>query len=164
VGPFTLSHPKRWLLRERFVKVMATGLGSGYAPFAPGTAGTVVAVPLYLIFSPLSWPLYLITIAAFSALAVLVSQEAEKLFGRKDAQCIVIDEIAGYLWTLFLVVPTISHVLAAFVLFRFFDIVKIFPTGASQRLPGGYGVVADDVVAGLYANLTLGLMIRYWGI
>jgi phosphatidylglycerophosphatase A len=143
---------------------MATGLGSGYAPFAPGTAGTVVAVPLYLIFSPLSWPLYLITIAAFSALAVLVSQEAEKLFGRKDAQCIVIDEIAGYLWTLFLVVPTIPHVLAAFVLFRFFDIVKVFPAGASQRLPGGYGVVADDVVAGIYANMTLGLMIRYWGI
>jgi phosphatidylglycerophosphatase A len=143
---------------------MATGLGSGYAPFAPGTAGTVVAVPLYLVFSPLSWPLYLITTAAFTALAVLVSQEAEKLFGRKDAQCIVIDEVAGYLWTLFLVVPTIPHVLAAFVLFRFFDIVKIFPAGVIQRLPGGYGVVADDVVAGLYANLTLGLMIRYWGL
>lgn len=143
---------------------MATGLGSGYAPFAPGTAGTVVAVPLYLIFSPLSWPLYLITITAFSALAVLVSQEAEKLFGKKDSQCIVIDEIAGYLWSLFLVVPTVPHVLAAFVFFRFFDIVKVFPAGASQRLPGGYGVVADDVVAGIYANLTLGLMIRYWGI
>lgn len=112
----------------------------------------------------MSWPLYLITIAAFTAFAVLVSQEAEKLFGRKDAQCIVIDEIAGYLWTLFLVAPTIPHAFAAFVLFRFFDVVKPFPAGMSQRLPGGYGVVADDVVAGLYANLTLQLMIRCWGI
>jgi phosphatidylglycerophosphatase A len=147
------------------VLIVATGLGSGYVPFAPGTAGTVLAVPLFLIFSPLPWPLYLLTVAAFTALAVFTAQEAEKIFHKQDAQCIVIDEIAGFLWTMFLVAPTALHVLLGFVLFRCFDIVKPFPVSWCQRrLPGGWGVVGDDCAAGVYGNILLQALIAWAGV
>ena len=152
-------------LNERFIKIAATGFGSGYAPLAPGTAGTLVGIPLYLVFSAMSWPLWLITVVAFTCLAWYVSREAEKLFGQKDAQCIVIDEITGFQWTLFLIAPTALHVALGFILFRLFDIVKPFPARLFQkRFPGGYGVVGDDLAAAVYANLALQLLVRFWGI
>jgi phosphatidylglycerophosphatase A len=152
-------------LNERFVRILATGFGSGLAPLAPGTAGTLVGIPLYLLFSVLTWPIWLITVLAFTCLAWYVSDEAERLLGRKDAQCIVIDEIAGLQWTLFWVDPTAVHVALGFVLFRLFDIAKPFPARIFQeRLPGGLGVVADDLAAGVYGNLALQLLIRWLGI
>ncbi len=131
----------------------------------PGTAGTLVGIPLYWVFSAMPWPLWLITAAAFTCLAVQVSGEAEKLFERKDAQCIVIDEIAGLQWALFLIPPTALHVVLGFILFRLFDIVKPFPARwVQERLPGGIGVVGDDLVAALYAGLSLHLLTRFLGI
>lgn len=145
------------------VKIMATGLGSGLAPFMPGTAGTLVGIPLYLVFSALSWPLWLLSVLAFSFLSWYVADEAEKLYGRKDAQCIVIDEIAGLQWTLFLVAPTWPHAVAGFVLFRLFDIAKPFPARLFQdRLPGGCGIVADDLAAGIYGNIVLQFLIHFF--
>ncbi len=156
---------KRCLLNEKFVTLAATGFGSGYAPLAPGTAGTLVGIPLYLIFSAMPWPLWLVTIIAFAFFAWQVSEEAEKLFGRKDARCIVIDEIAGLQWGLFLIAPTVLHVALGFFLFRLFDILKPFPARLFQeRLPGGLGVVADDLAAGIYANGVLQLLIRMGGV
>ncbi|MCK9362557.1 MAG: phosphatidylglycerophosphatase A [Syntrophales bacterium] len=128
----------------------------------PGTFGTFVGIPLYLVFSSLSWPIWLITTLAFCFLAWHVADEAERLFGQKDAQCIVIDEIAGLQWTLFLVAPTLSHIAIGFVLFRIFDITKPFPARFFQdKLPGGGGIVADDLAAGVYGNIVLQLLI-YW--
>ncbi|MBU2055201.1 MAG: phosphatidylglycerophosphatase A [Proteobacteria bacterium] len=148
-------------MNERFIKVAATGFGSGYAPLAPGTAGTLVGIPLYLVFSAMPWPLWLLTVTAFTFLAWHCSEEAERLFGRKDAQCIVIDEIAGFQWALFLIAPTALHVVLGFIFFRLFDIVKPFPARLFQeRLPGGWGVVGDDLAAALYANLALQLLVR----
>jgi phosphatidylglycerophosphatase A len=144
---------------------LATGLGSGFAPLLPGTAGTLVGIPLYLIFSTLAWPLLLITSLAFTFLAWYVADRAERLFGQKDAQCIVIDEVAGLQWTLFLVVPTLPHLVAGFVLFRLFDITKPFPARFFQeRLPGGCGIVADDLAAGVYGNIALQILIRWFGL
>ncbi|MEW6335155.1 MAG: phosphatidylglycerophosphatase A [Thermodesulfobacteriota bacterium] len=143
----------------------ATGLGSGYAPLAPGTAGTLVGIPLFLAFSILPWPLWLLSVVAFTCLAWHVSDAAEGLFGRKDARCIVIDEVAGLQWSLFLVAPTALHVVLGFFLFRLFDIVKPFPARLFEtRLPGGLAVVADDVAAGLYANAVLQILIRLAGV
>jgi phosphatidylglycerophosphatase A len=156
---------KRFFLSEKFIRAVATGFGSGFAPFAPGTAGTVVAIPIYLIFSPLSWPLYLLSLLALTFLAVYVSQEAEKIFRKKDASQIVIDEIAGFLWTMFLVTPTVLHILAGFIFFRLFDIVKPFPARLLEnRLPGGYGIVLDDVAAGIYANIILLILVKFWNL
>ena len=149
---------------EKFIRILSAGFGSGFSPLVPGTAGTVVGIPLYWLFSFFPWPIWLISILAFTCLAWYVSDEAERLFGRKDAPCIVIDEIAGLQWTLFLVTPTVSHVALGFVLFRLFDIVKPFPARLFQdRLPGGCGVVADDLAAGVYANLVLQALIYGFG-
>ena len=143
----------------------ATGFGSGYAPWAPGTAGTLIGIPLYLVFSAMPWPLWLITVAAFTCLAWYCSDAGERLFGRKDAPCIVIDEIAGLQWTLVFIEPTVVHVALGFVLFRLLDIVKPFPARLFQeRLPGGLGVVADDLAAAVYGNVVLRLAIGLWGI
>lgn len=102
------------------------------------------------------------TVVAFTFLAFYASEEAEKIFQEKDSSRIVIDEWTGFLWAMFLVFPTVPHLLGGFVLFRFFDIVKIFPANFFQkRLPGGYGVVMDDVAAGIYANISLHILIRY---
>ena len=151
-------------MNERFVKILAAGFGSGFARLAPGTAGTLVGIPLYWVFSALPWPVWLITVLAFTFLAWRVADEAERLFGRKDAPCIVIDEIAGLQWTLFLVSPTVLHVALGFLLFRLFDIVKPFPARLFEnRLPGGCGVVADDLAAGVYANLVLQVLIYGFG-
>lgn len=156
---------KRYLLSERFIRIVATGLGSGLSPLAPGTMGTVVGIRLYLAFSNFPWPVYLLTVVAMTALAIYTSGEAERLLNRKDAPCIVIDEIVGMQWTMFLVTPTLYHIVAGFILFRIFDIIKVFPANVIQdRLPGGYGVVMDDVAAGIWGNAVLLLMIRYLGL
>ncbi len=124
-----------------------------------------MGIPLYLVFSRLPWALHLLSIVAFTFLAVYVSGEAEVLFRKKDAPQIVIDEIAGLQFALFLITPTASHIIGGFFLFRLFDIFKPFPADYCQnRLPGGYGVVMDDVVAGIYANVSLLLLIRFSGI
>jgi phosphatidylglycerophosphatase A len=145
--------------------VIATGAGSGYAPFAPGTVGTIAGIPVYLLLSRLSWTFYLISVLILTLLAIYISREGEKIFNEKDSPRIVIDEIVGFQWTMFLVLPTVLHILLGFFLFRLFDIVKIFPAGYLQnRLPGGYGIVIDDVVAGMYSNIILLIVIKFWGI
>ncbi|MEA2014659.1 MAG: phosphatidylglycerophosphatase A [Thermodesulfobacteriota bacterium] len=147
---------------DRFIRVAATGLGSGLFPFAPGTAGTLVGILVYMVFSCLPWPLYLLSVIAFSLFAVYISQEAEKIYNEKDPGRIVIDEIVGFQFTMFLVAPTIRHICIGFLLFRVFDIIKPFPIRLCEnRFPGGYGVVGDDIVAGIYANITLLLLIRF---
>jgi phosphatidylglycerophosphatase A len=134
-------------------------------PFAPGTAGTIVGIPVYLVLSRFSWTTYLISLLILTFLACYLSREAEKLFNEKDSPRIVIDEMVGFQWAMFLVSPTVLHILLGFGLFRFFDITKIYPAGyLAQRLPGGYGIVIDDVVAGMYSNVFLLLLIKSWGI
>lgn len=124
-----------------------------------------MGIPLYWVFSAMPWPLWLITLAALTTLAWYVSDEAEKLFGRKDAQCIVIDEIVGLQWSLFLIAPTVLHAVLGFALFRLFDVTKPFPARFFQdRLPGGLGVVADDLAVAVYANGILQFLTRFWGI
>jgi len=150
------------IMHERFVRIAATGLGSGLSPLAPGTAGTLVGVVVYLVFSRFEWPLYLLSVAAFSLLAVYVSGEAERIYREKDPPRIVIDEIAGFQVTMLLVAPTPWHVFWGFILFRAFDIIKPFPIRLCERkFPGGYGVVGDDIVAGIYANIMLLLLVRF---
>ncbi|HVO67504.1 MAG TPA: phosphatidylglycerophosphatase A [Syntrophales bacterium] len=142
---------------------MATGFGSGLVPFAPGTAGTLVGILIYLALSRLSWTVYLVIVVIITFLACYVSREAERIFEEKDPPHVVIDEIIGFQWSMFLITPTVLHVFAGFILFRFFDILKIFPAGYFQRsLPGGWGIVMDDVVAGMYGNITLLLIIKFW--
>lgn len=152
-------------MNPTWIKVIATGLGTGYSPVVPGTVGTLLGVPLYLLLYPVGWPLYFLSTLALAALACYVSDAAERLFQEKDPRRIVIDEIVGLLCALFWVTPTVTHVFAGFLLFRVLDVVKPFPAGLLQRrLPGGYGVVGDDIAAGIQANIVLQVLIAIWGI
>ena len=144
-----------------FILLLATGFGVGYSPIAPGTLGTLVAILIYYFLSKISSPLYEITLIGFFFLSVWVSENGERFLGKKDDQRIVIDEIIGFLITMLWVPKTIRFVIIGFLLFRFFDILKPFPIRRFEKgFKGGFGVVLDDVVAGVYANIVLRLIFR----
>lgn len=128
--------------------------GAGYAPVAPGTAGSLVALAaLWLIPFP---PFVLVLTLVFVILVGLwASTRAERLLGRKDPSQVVIDEVAGMILSVLTLPRAPMVLLAAFVLFRLFDIVKPFPARQSQNFLGGIGVMLDDLVAGAYTLVLL---------
>lgn len=122
----------------------------------------MVGVLFYLLLAFLPWSAYLFFLLVFTAVAVYLAGEAEVSFGQKDPPCIVIDEVVGFLWTMLTVPPSMHAIIIGFILFRSFDIVKPFPVRLLQdKLPGGYGVVGDDVMAGIYSNLALQVLIKF---
>jgi phosphatidylglycerophosphatase A len=146
-----------------FILLLATGLGAGYSPIVPGTMGTLLAIPVCLLLSCIPSPVYEWTIIAFFFLASWVSDKAQSHWGKKDDQRIVIDEIMGFFTAMMWLPKTALFVTLGFVLFRLFDIVKPPPVRRLEQVRGGYGVVLDDVMAGVYANIVLQiirLMIR----
>jgi phosphatidylglycerophosphatase A len=145
-----------------FFLLLGTGFGSGYCPLAPGTAGTVVGVCFFWCFSKFSSLLYLLTLLSFIFLSAWIAEGAERFFQQKDARTIVIDEIAGFLVTMLWVPFTLINVVIGFLIFRILDILKPYPAGWIDRnLSGGWGIVLDDVAAGIYANFIL-QGIRHW--
>jgi phosphatidylglycerophosphatase A len=148
-----------WL--NKIILFFASGFYSGYAPFAPGTAGTLVGIAIYILLSKLPLNLYAILTAAIFFSGVWLSSMSETILGAKDSGIIVIDEIAGFLVTMFALPVKWPTILAAFFLFRAFDVFKPFPIRSIDRhLPGGWGVMLDDILAGVYANLTLQIFSR----
>ena len=144
-----------------FVIWTATWGGTGFSPFASGTVGTLGAIPFYLVLAQLSLPLYLLSSVAFTLFACWVAGHAEQVFGEHDSGKIVIDEVAGYLVTMTAVPLSWQGVAAGFFLFRFFDIVKPQPARWFDRsLKNGYGVVLDDIAAGVYACGATHLVLR----
>ncbi|MGC9362066.1 MAG: phosphatidylglycerophosphatase A family protein [Candidatus Syntrophosphaera sp.] len=142
----------------------ASVLGLGFIPLAPGTLGTLLAGAVYILLpGPLlsgsGWFFYGIGLILLTAVAVFLSTKAEKKLGH-DAPQIVIDEVCGYFLAVLLLPRTLMMAIYAFVLFRAFDIAKPYPVNSLQKLPKGWGVVADDLMAGLYANILLQIMIR----
>jgi phosphatidylglycerophosphatase A len=141
------------------VFAVATGLGSGYSPFAPGTAGSLVGV---LLFWPMrGWPLawQLGACAALFLLGTLCASRVERSVGREDPGIVVVDEVVGMWVTLLLVPFTLVTASLGFVLFRAMDVLKPYPARDLERLHGGLGIMSDDVMAGVYANLLLQLAV-----
>lgn len=137
---------------------LATGFGSGYSPFAPGTAGTLVAVPLAVLFMPAGFVAQALVVAAVCAVAIWSAGVAAPTFGLKDPGQIVIDEIAGFFVTVAFLPADWPTLAVGFVLFRVLDIVKPAPCRWAETLPGGLGIVADDLLAGVYANLVIRML------
>ncbi len=123
----------------------------GFSPVAPGTVGTLGAIPLYLALSRVGPGAYVAVTAALVALGSFAAERAGRYWGVADASPIVIDEVAGYLVALALVPFSWQAVAAAFVLFRIFDVLKPWPASAFDRVKNGFGVVMDDVAAGVWA-------------
>jgi len=137
-------------------RVLASGLGTGFSPWAPGTVGSLLGAVIYWIVDVRTWWIYLIVLVLGFLLGVYVSGKAEALWGH-DAGSIVIDEVVG-MWVAMAFLPKAFWLLViGFFLFRGLDIWKPFPVRRSQRLPGGWGVMTDDLLAGCYSNFLLHL-------
>jgi phosphatidylglycerophosphatase A len=141
---------------------LALGFGSGLVPVAPGTAGTLVAVPLYLLLQGLAVPVYLtVTVLLFLAGIPLCAATARRL-GVHDHPAIVWDEVVGYLVTMTAAPAGWPWVLAGFVLFRLFDIAKPWPISWCDRhVHGGTGIMLDDLLAGIMAAVVLQLLATF---
>ncbi|MCC5810815.1 MAG: phosphatidylglycerophosphatase A [Ectothiorhodospiraceae bacterium] len=146
------------------VHFLALGFGSGLAPRAPGTVGTIAAIPVFLALSwlPLAW--YLLATALVCAAGVWICDRAARDFGVHDHPAIVWDEIAGFLVTMIAVPAGIGWVLLGFVLFRLFDILKPWPIRWLDRhVHGGFGIMVDDLIAGLFALVLIHLLLAFMG-
>jgi phosphatidylglycerophosphatase A len=142
----------------RLAVIIASVGGAGYFPFAPGTVGSAIGLVVYFLtrdLGPISQTAILVGI---SVVGVWASSLAARHFGREDPGYVVIDEVAGQLMTLFLLDVGLAGALAGFVIFRVLDIIKPWPAGRFESLPGGLGIMADDLMAGVYGWLLL------WGI
>lgn len=150
-----------------FHKIIATACGAGYFPWGPGTMGALFAVvvwlPAFLFTSYVTWMAVTIgAIVVFTILGVWSSNVAERFWG-EDPSRVVIDEVVG-MWITLLAVPDMAHwssIVAAFVIFRFFDMVKPLGIRAMEKLKGGYGIMADDILSGVYGAILI-LIIRYF--
>jgi phosphatidylglycerophosphatase A len=144
-------------------RVLATWFGSGHAPIAPGTAGTLATVPVYLLLWRMGAPAWAVPLAAIvvGAVGVASAGRYERGCGRHDPQEVVIDEAAGYLVACCFGPLGWRTAVLAFVLFRLIDACKPGPVQSLERLPGGWGVMADDLGAGVAAGLVTWLA---WGL
>lgn len=145
-------------MKNFIVRITATGLYSGYLKPFPGTWGTLPAwaVAFFVIRGNLL-PLGLVTAATF-LVSIWSAGEAEKLYGH-DARRIVIDEWAGMFVSLLFLPYSLTTYVLAFFAFRFWDVVKLPPAAQFEHLPGGWGVTMDDIAAGIYANLSVQLIL-----
>ena len=146
------------------IRLIASLGYAGYSPVAPGTAGTAVAAVLFWLCREWPAPVHAALALFILAVGIPVAGRAEQSYGQADCGKIVIDECAGF-WISVLFLPTtLPVVVLAFFVFRFFDIAKVFPANLiERRLPGGWGVMLDDAVAGLYTNLVLRAGVALFG-
>jgi phosphatidylglycerophosphatase A len=143
-------------------RLLATGFGSGYSPFAPGTAGSVVGLVLFWPMAALGWPIQAAVCGGVSLVGALAATHVADRVGLKDPGIVVVDEIVG-MWVTLIALPFGPVTAAAgFVLFRVMDVFKPWPARDLERLPGGWGIVADDLAAGVYANLLLRVGLLVW--
>ncbi len=181
-----VASPQTARTAKDYLALTIATCGVGYLPLAPGTWGSLVGVGIYLLlrfftfrfidqFSApgsfvrfLPWPIFiaaeLVLITLIALVGIWAGSRAEKLFGRKDPGKVVIDEVAGQLIALLPVVPRLYPpgelpIIAAFLLFRVFDIVKPYPARRFERLESGLGIMSDDVVAGAYAAVVTSVLI-----
>ncbi len=141
---------RRW--HNHWVHFLAFGFGSGAAPKAPGTFGTLAAIPVFLLLAYLPLWAYLVVLVLAFALGVYLCGQASEDMGVHDHGGIVWDEFVGF-WITMIALPVHwAWIIAGFVLFRFFDIIKPWPIGwLDKRVHGGLGIMIDDVIAGIFA-------------
>ncbi|OKY24639.1 MULTISPECIES: phosphatidylglycerophosphatase A family protein [Thalassotalea] len=147
---FTLSDP---------VQFLALGFGSGLIPKAPGTFGTLAAIPVFLLLAPLPMVTYLAVVAVMALLGIYICSHAAKAAKVHDHPAIVWDEIVGYLITMALIPVSWKSIIVGFLLFRLFDIIKPWPISLlDKHCHGGFGIMIDDIVAGFAAFICMYFM------
>ncbi len=144
-------------------QLLGTFFYVGYFPFAPGSAASLLGLGLVLLLrgNPL---LYVLVALAVLFLGFVTASRLEAAVGKKDPSCVVIDEVAGSFLAFFMLPPQPSVIITAFFLFRAFDMFKIYPMDKLEALPGGAGVMMDDIVAGIYTNVVMQIALRWVGV
>lgn len=152
---------RRW--NNHWVHFLAFGFGSGAAPKAPGTFGTLMAIPLYLLLAQLPLWAYVVALVVSFAVGIYLCEQTSKDMGVHDHGGIVWDEFVGF-WIAMTALPFHwAWILAGFVLFRLFDILKPWPISwLDKRVHGGLGIMIDDVLAGIFALIILQLANHWW--
>ncbi|MGH7451292.1 MAG: phosphatidylglycerophosphatase A family protein [bacterium] len=150
-------------------RLIATVGFIGHSPLAPGTLGSLAAALVFLLFPPyISAWFWLAGLALLFVVAVWSAQQMADLAaqgaapGKVDPQEVVIDEVMGMAVTLAFLPLSLKAIGIGFLLFRIFDIIKPFPVRRSEKLPGGWGIVMDDVIAGIYANVGVRIILSFW--
>lgn len=145
--------------------LVAFGFGSGLAKKAPGTFGTLAAIPFFMALQDLSWPLYLSWLVVTFMLGVWWCERASQTLGVHDHGGIVWDEFVGYWITMFMAPVGWLWIVLGFVLFRLFDILKPWPIGwVDRKVSGGFGIMIDDVIAGIFAAVVLQIIVMCVGV
>jgi len=145
---------RRLTLGKFLGRVVGTGLGTGYSPLAPGTAGSFVALLIWIALPPLSAGQQIALVAVGFAVGIPLCTSLEKDYGHDPHQA-TWDEFVGQWVSLFLLPRTLPYLAAAFLIFRALDVWKPFPAYRSQKLPGGWGIMVDDLIVGIYTALLL---------
>ena len=153
--------PRARSLFSRVPLLVATGFHLGRFPYAPGTVGSLAAFLLFLPFRHLHWIVHLSIVGILFAVGTYTAGRAERALTARDPSVVIIDEVVGCWVALLAIPPHYVSLLSAFVLFRLFDVWKPFPADRAEALPGGWGIMLDDLVAGCYANLCVRLF-RWW--
>jgi phosphatidylglycerophosphatase A len=146
--------------RPHFSLAIATVFGIGYVPVAPGTFGSAAGLALWMLL-PASAAVQGATIVALFVMGSIAGNVAERHFGRTDPRHVVIDEVMGMLITLFLIPVGVRGAFLGFLIFRAADVIKPYPANRLERLHGGVGVMADDAMAAIYANLALRAILAF---
>jgi phosphatidylglycerophosphatase A len=143
---------------SRLAQIIASFFYVGYVPIIPGTFGSLAAFVPYFLLIHASWLAYVATIVIVTAAGIWAAGTMERTTKIIDPSFVVIDEVAGQLITLFLIPFSWPAIIAGFILFRILDIIKPFPAGRAEKLPGGWGIMLDDVLVGVYGNIVLQLI------
>lgn len=142
-------------LKQRLALILATGFGAGYSPFAPGTAGSAVGLLFVWGMSTLGLTGQLVAVLVVTVVSMIAADIVATSMGLKDPGLIVADEVAGMMVTMIAIPLSLKSLLLGFILFRVMDVVKPPPARQFEHFKGGIGIVADDLMAGVYAQLVL---------
>lgn len=148
---------------RKFIKFTTSFFYLGHSPFMPGTLGSLAGLLIYFVVKD-KIPIYIFSVIFLFILGMLFSSEAERIYKRKDAQMIVIDEACGMMLSLFLVPYNIWMMVLGFILFRAFDIMKPPPARTIEKFSGAFGVMFDDIIAAIYTNFILQIVTRLFRI
>jgi phosphatidylglycerophosphatase A len=148
-------------LADFLTKAIASVFFIGFLPLVPGSFGSIAGVGLFYLLNGSNSPTYFLVILCVMALGFLTSGRVEKLLNKKDPGCIVIDEVMGMLVALSFMPVDLKIIILAFFIFRILDTLKPFPAGRTQYMPGAVGVMGDDLIAGIYTNIVLQVILKF---
>jgi phosphatidylglycerophosphatase A len=146
---------------NKIALILSSWFGTGLIPRMPGTVATLATIPVVIVMSRLGQLFGAIYLVILIFGAVWSSGVAERLMGRDDPSEVVIDEVAGFMLTMYLLPLSWLSLALGFIMFRFFDILKPFPIKRLERIGGGKGIVLDDLVAGVYAGLSINVLLFF---